>query len=285
MPSNATLQCGDRLLPLGQRTLVMGILNLTPDSFSDGGLFTGTDAALARAEQMLAEGADVIDIGGESTRPFAAPVSPQEELARILPVVRALCLRGIRNLSIDTRNASTWRACQYEGASWLNDVSALTHDEDMVKVAQRADVVILMHAKGTPDVMQKGEISYDNVVTDVAGFLRQRIELANQAGISSERILVDPGIGFGKKLAHNLALIRGLQELKGLGAGILCGTSRKAFIGELTGLKIASERDAASLGALSASVLAGADMVRVHDVKAAVQALKIIDAIKSPIYG
>lgn len=274
------LVCGDRQLLIGTRTFVMGILNVTPNSFSDGGDFLNVDAALKQAELMLRYGVDIIDIGGESTRPNVTPVLPEAELARVLPVVKALIAQGISNLSIDTRNASTAKACLEEGASWINDVSAFSHDEDMWDVAKKADVVVLMHSRGAPQEMQKGTIVYDNVVSDIADYLKNRVQYAVQRGFSAQRLLVDPGIGFGKKLQHNLELIKNLDQLQGIGAGILCGPSRKAFIGELTGITQANERDNATLGALAWAVQTGADVVRVHNVKAAFEMLKVVDALK-----
>ncbi len=274
------LKCGDRELLLGTRTFIMGILNITPDSFSDGGKFLSLDAALKQTDLMLQSGVDIIDIGGESTRPFAAMVSPAAELALVLPVIKALIAQGINNLSIDTRNASTAKACLEEGVSWVNDVSAFSHDEKMWEAAKHADVVVLMHSRGTPPEMQKGTIVYDNVVLDIAAYLKNRVQFAVEKGFSAQRILVDPGIGFGKKLLHNLDLIKKLDHFQGIGAGVLCGLSSKAFIGELTGITQANQRDNATLGALAWAVSAGADMVRVHNVKAVSEMLKVVDALK-----
>jgi dihydropteroate synthase len=274
------LKCGDRQLLFGTRTFIMGILNVTPDSFSDSGCFLSISAALKQAELMLRYGADVIDIGGESTRPFSSPVSPEEEQERVLPVIRALISEGINNLSIDTRNSSTAKSSLEEGVSWVNDVSAFSYDEKMWKAAKHADVVVLMHSRATPQEMQKGNIVYDNVVIDIVDYLENRVRYAVEKGFSSQCLLVDPGIGFGKKLSHNLELIKNLNHFQGIGAGVLCGPSRKAFIGELTGIAEASDRDNATLGALSWAVRAGADMVRVHNVKSTSEMLKVVDALK-----
>ena len=271
--------CGDRELQLGSRTFVMGILNVTPDSFSDGGMAAHVDQALHHADRLLREGADILDIGGESTRPGAEPVAVETEIRRVMPVVESLVARGVRNLSVDTRNAETARRALAAGVSWLNDVSAFTHDEQMLSVAPVADAVVLMHAKGTPKTMQKGKIQYDDVVKDISMYLQERVRVAAEAGISKERILVDPGIGFGKTLAHNLAVARHLSTFRGESIGVLFGPSRKKFLGELTGIGEPKERDAATLGALCASVFTGADIVRVHDVKSSVEALRIADAI------
>ncbi len=274
------IKCGNRVFELGTRTFVMGILNATPDSFSDGEQFLNINSALKRAESMLQAGVDVIDIGGESTRPFAPVVSLQEELARILPIVKALIYQGIGNLSIDTRNAATAKACLEEGASWINDVSAFSHDKKMLEAARNADVVVLMHSKGSPQEMQRGHIVYDDVVAEIAAHLKNRVAYAVKNGFEAKRLLVDPGIGFGKMLAHNLELIKNLHRFQGIGAGVLCGLSRKAFLGELTGVVEAGERDNGTLGALAWAAGAGADIVRVHNVKAALEALKVIDALK-----
>jgi len=260
------------------RTKIMGVLNVTPDSFSDGGSFAQIDDALRQAEAMLQQGADVIDIGGESTRPFASPVTPQVEQARVLPVIEALMRRGISNLSIDTRHASTALQCHELGVRWLNDVSALGYDPQMLHIAHLFDVVVLMHARGTPDSMQLGEIRYEDAVAEVVSFLQARVAQAMQHGVAREKILVDPGIGFGKRLQHNLAILRGLAALKDIAGGVLVGTSRKAFIGELTGLP-AHERDCATIGAVSIAVANGADWVRVHNVKATREALQVVDPI------
>jgi dihydropteroate synthase len=274
-----SLVCGGRVFPLGERTFIMGVLNLTPDSFSDGGRFASTGDVVREAQAMVAAGADVLDLGGESTRPGAAPVPVDEELARVLPVVEALVEAGICCLSIDTRNAATARACLDAGASWLNDVSALGHDPAMAEVAARADALVLMHARGEPSTMQQGVIEYGEVVEEVAAFLEERVHMAVAAGVPRERILVDPGIGFGKRLEHNLALTRGLPRFAGIGAGVLYGASRKRFLGELTGIGVASERDAASLGAVSFAAGLGVDVVRVHDVRGAVAAVRVVDAL------
>ncbi len=259
---------------------VMGALNVTPDSFSDGGSYFNTDTAIAHAEQMAEDGADVIDIGGESTRPFAQPVSPREELSRVLPVVRGLVARGIRNISIDTRNASTAHACLGEGASWINDVSAFSHDQDMVHVAKNADCVVLMHARGTPDIMQAGEIAYGDVVQQIREYLIERVNFAISQGIERKKILVDPGIGFGKKLAHNIAITKNLSAFANIGAGVLYGPSRKAFIGEITGIKDAAQRDFATMAPIAIAELQGVTMVRVHNVKATVEMLSVLKQLQ-----
>lgn len=277
--SRPTLACGERQLALGSRTFVMGVVNVTPDSFSDGGRSCTTEAAVAHALSLLDDGADVVDVGGESTRPGAKPVTTAEELSRVQPVVEALVASGVRCLSVDTRNAATAKACLEAGASWLNDVSALRHDDGMAEVARGFDVVVLMHARGEPETMQRGVIEYDDVVEDVARFLEERVAFAVSRGLSREQLLVDPGLGFGKRLPHNLALTRGLSRLSDVGAGVLYGPSRKRFLGELTGVSVAAERDRATVGAVCYGATVGADVVRVHDVKGCVEALRVVDAL------
>ncbi len=273
------LKCGERELVFGRKTYVMGVLNLTPDSFSDGGRFNAFDNAIACAEKMLEDGVDVIDIGGDSTRPFSNAVSLEEELGRIFKLVSFLTHKGITNISIDTRKAEVARQCLNEGASWVNDVSAFS-DIKMPEVASQADALIVIHSKGTPDIMQKGEIAYDDVVSEVETFLRQKVRLAAEYNIPKEKILVDPGIGFGKSLEHNLQLSRSLSQFENIGAGVLYGPSRKAFLGEITGIKDASKRDAATLGAIAVAGMANIDMVRVHDVKGTVEMLKVLTKLK-----
>ncbi len=261
-------------------TLVMGILNVTPDSFSDGGLFDNIDSAVAQAHQMVADGADIIDVGGESTRPFAAPVSQEEELSRVLPVIGELVRSGVKTISIDTRNSKTAQACLDAGASWLNDVSAFTYDPQMVAIAKHAAKVVLMHARGTPDVMQLGALTYNDIVNDIANYLRERVEFAVSHGIAKEKIIVDPGVGFGKTTQQDLRLIQSMKAFSGIGSAVMAGVSRKKFLGALSGIADAKSRDAITLGALSISVLSGADIVRVHNVKMAKEALRVVDAVK-----
>ena len=275
----ATLRCGKRTMTLGSRTFVMGIVNVTPDSFSDGGRFARVDDALAQCEQLLRDGADVLDLGGESTRPGALPVTPEDEVARVLPVVEALTARGIRNVCIDTRNASTARACLEAGASWINDVSAFDHDTEMPYAVAAADAVVLMHNKKTPRTMQSGEVIYDDVTAEVRAHLLAHVESAIVHGVARERILVDPGIGFHKLLPHNLQLTRDLKSFSDLGAGVLYGASRKRFLGEIAGIDAPAARDTATLGAIAYAAIAGADIVRVHDVKRAREALAVVDAL------
>lgn len=276
------LRCGSREFELGTRTFVLGVVNVTPDSFSDGGDSYDVARAIEHGQRLIAEGADVVDIGGESTRPGAVAVAPELEIARVVPVIEGLVQAGITSISIDTRNAATAQAALRAGARWLNDVSALQHDPQMKAVAPDFDAVILMHARGEPATMQQVPISYDDVVQEVSAFLRARVADALSHGVVAERLLVDPGIGFGKLLEHNLALSRALDDLRGDAAGVVYGPSRKRFLGELTGISEPALRDRATLGAVAFAACHGADVVRVHDVKGAVEALRIVDALARP---
>ncbi|HEU0221500.1 MAG TPA: dihydropteroate synthase [Paracoccaceae bacterium] len=258
------------------RPRLMGILNVTPDSFSDGGLHVRPEDALARAEAMRAEGADLIDIGGESTRPGAEDVPEAEELRRTIPVIRALRAAGFAApISIDTRKASVARAAAEAGADLFNDVSALTFDAESLAFARASGLpVILMHAQGDPKTMQ-ADPRYEDVLLDVYDWLEARIAACEAAGIPRARLMVDPGIGFGKTLAHNLALIRGLSLFHGLGCPVLLGVSRKGFIGALTGVREAGQRLGGSVAAGLAGLDQGAQILRVHDVGVTKQAIDV----------
>jgi dihydropteroate synthase len=238
----------------------MGVVNVTPDSFSDGGRFEDAEAAIARAFELLEEGADIVDVGGESTRPGAAPVSEEEELRRVLPVVRQL-----RNapVSVDTRRPGVMRAALDFGASMINDVEALRAPGALDAVAGRDCAVCLMHMKGQPRTMQQ-DPHYGDVVAEVKGFLNERVDAAQAAGISADRIVVDPGFGFGKTVAHNLALLKHLDALSGF--PVLAGLSRKSTLGAITG-RAAQERLAGSLAMALLALQGGAKILRVHDVK------------------
>ena len=269
------LFCGHFSFDLS-RPLVMGIVNVTPDSFSDGGLHLQCDAALAHARQLIAEGAGILDIGGESTRPGARPVSVQEELDRVLPVIDGL--RGIPvPISIDTFKPEVMQAAIAAGAQMVNDINALQDAAAMKVVAASGVAVCLMHKQGDPQTMQV-QPHYQDVVAEVRAFLRERIEAAEAAGIRRERIVIDPGFGFGKTLEHNLALLRELNTLTGPGVPVLAGLSRKSMLGALTGEDVA-QRLPASIAAALIAVQRGASIVRVHDVRATVDALKIYNAI------
>jgi len=272
------LHAGHHALDLA-RPRVMGVINVTPDSFSDGGRYAGHDAALAHARQMLADGADIVDVGGESTRPGAAPVAEADEIDRVLPVIEALVADGAR-VSVDTMKPAVMRAAIAAGAAMINDVRALRAPGALEAAAASDVAVCLMHMQGEPRTMQAAP-HYDDVVADVRDFLATRAAAAIAAGISHERIVLDPGFGFGKSLAHNLALLRGLPELRALGFPVLAGLSRKSSIGQITGRE-ASERTAGSLAAALAAVARGAAIVRVHDVRETVDALKVWHAVNAP---
>jgi dihydropteroate synthase len=254
----------------------MGIVNATPDSFSDGGLHLTRDAAIVHAKQLIAEGADIIDIGGESTRPGAAPVSLQQELDRVLPIIEGL--RGIAvPISIDTFKPEVMRAAMNAGCSMVNDVNALQDQEAMRVVAQSNVAVCLMHKLGDPQTMQS-QPRYQNVVADVSAFLRERIAAAEAAGIDIDRIVIDPGFGFGKTVTHNFSLLANLSELAELGVPVLAGLSRKSMLGAVTGQEV-GQRLSASVAAALIAVQRGANIVRVHDVRATVDALKVWNAV------
>ncbi|MCC7071963.1 MAG: dihydropteroate synthase [Deltaproteobacteria bacterium] len=271
------LRCGDRSFALGTRTFVVGIVNVTPDSFSDGGRFLSVEAAVAHGLRLLDDGADLLDVGGESTRPGAAEVSATDELARVLPVVERLAARGARCLSVDTRRASVAEACLAAGASWINDVSALVDDPAMSTVAAKADAVVLMHRREMRAGHAGDDVRYRDLLGEVHGFLAERVAAAVQGGVPKERIVVDPGLGFGKSVDDNLRLLRASARLRGL-APVLVGPSRKRFLGAISGIELPEERDAATHGAVALAGLAGADFVRVHDVRGAIAVLRVVQA-------
>jgi dihydropteroate synthase len=268
----------DRVLSL-TRPLVMGIVNVTPDSFSDGGRLASPDAAVAHGVELVRQGADLLDIGGESTRPGAAPVAADEERARVLPVIRGLARQVQVPLSVDTSKAAVARPCLQAGAHIINDVTALTGDPAMADVAREARAgVILMHMQGTPATMQDAP-RYGDVVADVARYLQARLHESAARGIAADRIVVDPGIGFGKTLEHNLQLLARLAELRNLGRPVCLGVSRKGFLGRLTGRPV-DQRVSGSVAALAFPMLQGAaHIVRVHDVAATRDALAVWEAI------
>jgi dihydropteroate synthase len=257
------------------RPRVMGIVNVTPDSFSDGGHWLDPEAAVAHGLRLEAEGADILDIGGESTRPGAEPVSVEEEPRRVVPVVAALARQVRAPISIDTRNAEVMRRAAQAGARMVNDVAALGHDPEALRVAAETGLpVVLMHAQGDPRTMQK-DPRYEDVVLDVYDWLEARIAACEEAGIPRERMVVDPGIGFGKTVAHNLALIGSLSILHGLGCPVLLGASRKSFIGRLCGGAPADQRIPGSVAAALLGAAQGVQVLRVHDVAATRQALAV----------
>jgi dihydropteroate synthase len=266
----------------------MGVVNVTPDSFSDGGKFFGRDAAVAQGQKLAADGADILDIGGESTRPFSDPVSVDEEIERVIPVIEKLADHLTIPISIDTMKAEVARRAIEAGASMINDVSALRFDPDLGRVAREFDTpVVLMHMLGSPKTMQDSP-TYDNLIADISDFLKDAIARAQKHGISRSKLIVDPGIGFGKTVSHNLILIRHLQSFASLGVPILIGPSRKAFIRKL--LKDDHSNDippdlpiveTGSQAAVAAAVLCGAHIVRVHDVANTQATIRILDAIRA----
>jgi dihydropteroate synthase len=272
-----------RSLRYGERTLLMGVLNVTPDSFSDGGKFFSLDHAVAHAEEMIAEGADIIDVGGESTRPGSDFVSEEEELRRVIPVIEKLASKSSVPISIDTTKPSVARAACEAGAEIVNDISGLRFDPALAAVATSTRAgLLLMHSRGTPKDMQKIPFAAD-VFTDVVNGLRQSVTIAEHFGVAHESIAIDPGIGFGKSVEQNLEIIRRLRDLADEFADlpIVIGTSRKSFLGKLLNGAPADERLYGTIATVVASVLNGAHIVRVHDVKATREAVKVADSIES----
>lgn len=271
------LELGDRLFEWGTRTYVMGILNVTPDSFSGDGLAGSPDAAIRRGHELIEAGADIIDIGGESSRPGAEPVAEEEELARVLPVIEALAGLGVP-LSIDTGKANVARRAMDAGAEVINDITGLGDREMMGVAADTAAAVCVMHMRGTPPTMQD-EPAYRDVVAEVAQYLNRRVSIAVGQGVLRERLLVDPGIGFGKTVDNNLDLINAIDQLRILcAAPVLVGPSRKSFLGHLLDLPV-DDRTWATAGAAALAVARGADVVRVHDVREMLEVVRVADAI------
>jgi len=270
------LECAGHVIDLS-RVAIMGILNITPDSFSDGGHFLSIDRALAHAQAMVEAGADIIDVGGESTRPGAPAVSPQEELDRVLPVIERLQQVFDIPISIDTSKPAVMRAAVAAGAGMINDVQALQADGALTTVAELRVPVCLMHMQGEPRTMQDNP-DYEDVSREVTDFLAQRVEAAVNAGINRERLLIDPGFGFGKTLTHNLDLLRKLDRLQTLDLPILAGLSRKSMIGKALGLDV-EQRLAASLALALIAIQRGARIVRVHDVSEHVQAIRMAEMV------
>jgi len=267
---------------LGERTLVMGVLNITPDSFSDGGLFLDTHAAVARALDLERAGADILDIGGESTRPGSEGISAAEELQRILPVLGKLRGQLTIPISLDTSKSEVADAAADSGVEILNDVTALRADPRLPEVAHRRGLpLILMHMRGEPRTMQKRPFAR-NVMRDVASSLRHAVAVARRAGVAKSQIVLDPGIGFGKSTAQNFELLARLPELARLGFPLMVGTSRKGFIGKILGDVVPSERMWGTAATVTASILGGAHIVRVHDVAEMVQVARVADAVLHP---
>ncbi len=272
------MNCRGKTLSLGTQTHVMGILNVTPDSFSDGGRYLDVQRAIAHAEAMVAEGATLIDIGGESSRPGASSVSVDEELTRVVPVVRGLADTADVIISVDTCKAEVAHHALEAGAHIVNDITALSGDPAMATVVADMEAgVVLMHMQGTPRTMQKAP-RYNDVVSDVCLWLKERVENAEAQGISTERIVIDPGIGFGKTTKHNLEILKRLLEFQALKKPLLVGTSRKSFIGNLLGVPI-TDRVEGTAATVCWAIAHGADIVRVHDVKANVRAVQMTDAL------
>lgn len=279
--SPAPLVVGSHAFDLSRRPILMGIVNVTPDSFSDGGLFFDPQAALDQALQLAAAGADILDIGGESTRPFAEPVSVDEELQRVIPLIQAIRRHSDIPISIDTYKAAVAQAALAAGANLINDISALRFDPQMVHVAAGAAVpVVLMHMQGQPRTMQLAP-HYDDVVGEVKAFLAERRDFALAQGIPLKNIILDVGIGFGKNLTHNLELLRRLDEFHDLGCPLLLGVSRKAFIGKLLNAPV-TERDIGTLGAIAVGLTRGVQIIRTHNVHLAKQVTTVITAV---LYG
>lgn len=270
---------GEQDILAGGRKAVVGILNVTPDSFSDGGVYSDINTAVARGIEMSKQGAHMIDVGGESTRPGAAPVGVKEELERVIPVISGLADKGMSNISVDTTRSEVAAKAMEEGASVINDISAMTFDPEMLSVAAGTGAsVILMHTRGRPESMQD-DLVYGDLMGEVCGSLEKALDLAVDAGIPVEKICLDPGIGFGKSLEQNLQLIARIGELRSLGACTMAGTSRKSFIGALTGAEV-EKRMPGSISTAVAAALKGADMVRVHDVFETVQAMAMVEGIE-----
>ncbi|MDP5133832.1 MAG: dihydropteroate synthase [Paraglaciecola sp.] len=272
------MQFNDKFVDLSSPK-VMGILNVTPDSFSDGGAFVLADEAIRQAQRMIESGASFIDVGGESTRPGAKPVSVQEELDRVVPIIEALKQRFDTVVSVDTSKAEVMKAAVKAGAGLINDVRALQEDEALKAAAHAQIPVCLMHMQGQPRSMQMSP-NYQNVVSDVTDFLQKRISQCIEAGIAHQDILIDPGFGFGKTLAHNYQLLANLAKLKQLGAGMLIGLSRKTMIGEVINRPV-HERLAGSISGALLAVQQGAQIIRVHDVRETVDAIKILTTMNT----
>jgi len=274
---------GGKELKLGDRTYVMGVVNVTPDSFSDGGKFYEIDRAVERARELINAGADIIDIGGESTRPFSDPIPLEEELKRTIPVIEAIRDFSDIPISIDTTKAEVARRALAAGADMVNDVSALRFDPEMVKVvAEHGVPVVLMHMLGTPKTMQQNP-HYDCLFGEILTFLQERIQFAVKGGVSREQIIIDPGIGFGKTVTHNLRLIRDLDVFNILERPILLGLSRKRFIGAILNRPV-EERELGTAVANTIGIMAGAHIVRVHDVAFQIDAIRMADAIRAGFF-
>jgi len=267
-------------LDFSKKTYTMGILNVTPDSFADGGLYFDESAAIKRAHQIVEEGADIIDIGGESTRPGSEPITIEEELRRTIPVIEAIANKIKVPISIDTYKSEVAKRALDAGASLVNDISGLRFDPKVAEVASEYKVpIVIMHIKGTPKDMQENPV-YEALIPEVMDYLRVGITIATRAGISKDKIIIDPGIGFGKTSDHNLEIINNLREFTLLEKPILIGTSRKAFIGKILGDATVTERLEGTAAAVAISIMNGANIIRVHDIKEMVSVVKVADAVK-----
>jgi dihydropteroate synthase len=260
---------------------IMGILNVTPDSFSDGGKFSDFQAAVTQADDLIAAGADILDVGGESTRPFAKPVSIEEELRRVIPVIEAVRKKHAIPISIDTTKASVAREALKAGADIINDISALQQDPEMITLARQTSVpIIIMHMQGTPSDMQVKPV-YSDVIQEIIGFFMERIDWITGKGIDRNRLIIDPGIGFGKTLQHNLTILKHLEKFSSLNLPLLLGHSRKRFLGDIAGIPAEQERDLATAVVAALCAAKNIAIVRVHNVAATRQALLVAEAIRS----
>jgi dihydropteroate synthase len=274
------LRCRKQTFTLGKKTLLMGVLNVTPDSFSDGGLFLEKEKAVARGLKMVEEGADMIDIGGESTRPASNPLSQEEELSRVIPVIESLAQKTDAPISIDTYKSAVAREAIQAGAALINDISGLHFDPHLARVAAQERVpLILMHIRGTPETMQR-DIHYDSLFSEILQSLRQSIQGAESAGVDPDQILIDPGIGFGKTVEHNLLILKHLSEFRTLGKPVLVGTSRKSFIGKILNAEQIPDRLEGTLSSIAIAVMNGAHIIRCHDVPESKKAVAVADAIR-----
>jgi dihydropteroate synthase len=274
-----TIRCRKRTLTLGRRTLLMGVLNVTPDSFSDGGLFFNKEKAIAHGLRMVEEGADIIDIGGESTKPGSKPLALEEELHRVIPVIETLAKEVDVPISIDTYKSAMAQRAIEAGAQIVNDISGLHFDPNLAKVVAKEDApLILMHIRGTPETMQK-DVHYKSLFSEILQYLKDSIQMAESAGVDPRQIIVDPGIGFGKTVEDNLLIIKNLNEFRILGKPILLGTSRKSFIGKILNAE-AGDRLEGTLSSIAIGVLNGAHIIRSHDVLQAKKAIVVADAVR-----
>ena len=279
LKSQFILRCHKRTFTLGKKTLLMGVLNVTPDSFSEGGLFFNREKAIAHGLKMVEEGADILDIGGESTRPGSKPLEMEEELHRVIPVIETLAKEVDVPISIDTYKSRVAQKSIGVGAEMINDISSLHYDPEMAQVAAKENTpIILMHIRGTPETMQK-EISYKSLFSEIIQYLKEGIQRAESAGVDQEQIIIDPGIGFGKTLEHNLLIIKNLSEFRILGKPILIGTSRKTFLGKILNAEV-GDRLEGTLSSIAIAVLNGAHIIRCHDVLQAKKAIAVADAIR-----